>query len=210
MNTLDVAAKFRYKTTQEKLEILSAALCHDLGKITATYIENGRIRNIGHEEAGVSFTQKLMARITNDKSRIRTVCRLVKYHMKPASFVANRASDKAYYKLALKLSPVANMHQLALLAKADCLAKPLKTKESGFKCSDTIKQFINKSKKLKILTGPIAPALTGRDLLPFLPQGKTIGKLVKKAYEIQICQGIFDKNELLKHLKKEIARYKFR
>ena len=37
---------------KQRLQLLFAILCHDLGKATHTTIEDGQIRSIGHERAG--------------------------------------------------------------------------------------------------------------------------------------------------------------
>ncbi|MBR5265696.1 MAG: tRNA nucleotidyltransferase, partial [Clostridia bacterium] len=49
MLVLDRAAQLRCKA-ENPLGFMLSALCHDLGKVTATAVVDGRIRALGHEE----------------------------------------------------------------------------------------------------------------------------------------------------------------
>lgn len=51
---------------KQKLKFLFAILCHDLGKATHTTVEeDGHIRAIGHEEAGIAPTKSLLYRLSD-------------------------------------------------------------------------------------------------------------------------------------------------
>jgi len=45
-----------------RLALMLGALCHDLGKPSTTRLESGRIRSLGHEEAGLPPTRSLLDR----------------------------------------------------------------------------------------------------------------------------------------------------
>jgi len=81
MQSLDAAAQLDYKTAQNKLAMLYAALCHDLGKVNTTEEIEGSLKSLGHEKESAIFAKKLLKRITRNKDLIATVCKLVKYHM---------------------------------------------------------------------------------------------------------------------------------
>jgi tRNA nucleotidyltransferase (CCA-adding enzyme) len=223
MQTLDAAANFVYQNEEEKLTVLSAALCHDLGKIVATFIKDKKIKNTGHAAAGLPFVKNLMRRITNNKKRIISVCKLVEYHMEPGSFVKNNAADKTYRKFALKLYPAINMRLLSMISRADVLGRnpfkeaplnenedvrnPYTGKSITEKLND-IDKFINRAKKLGVFEAPLPPILTGKDLVNKFKSGPILGKALKKAYEIQICENIIDKKILKRRVIYEFLQSK--
>lgn len=62
-----------------------------------------------------------------------------------------------------------------------------------------IQEFVGQAYKAGVLHAAEAPLVTGKDLLE-IAQGKELGDLVKKAYEIQIDQSISDQSVLLSKL----------
>ncbi len=66
--------------------------------------------------------------------------------------------------------------------------------------------FLKKARELQIVDGPEVPLLQGRDLLDVLEPGPRLGSALDRAYEIQIEEGICDKEVLkariLKHFSK--------
>ena len=182
---LDVAAHIAYADEYEKLTLMWAALCHDLGKLTTSELVDGRIRSLGHAQASIEPTQKLMSRITNKKELIDAVCKLVAHHMDPVQFVVNNAQPAAYKRLARKLAPQTNLIMLTKLAQADQLDN-----------RHHIEQFEAQARALEIAQEAEKPVLQGRDLLDVVTPGPELGKLLEIAYEIQISQGIKDLAEL--------------
>ncbi len=86
MQAIDAAAENHYADSEEKLTVISAVLCHDLGKALVTKIIDGKIRSTGHDDAGVALARNLIRRITGLKKRIDRVAVLVKNHMAPGTF----------------------------------------------------------------------------------------------------------------------------
>ena len=208
MQVLDAAATLDYKTTEEKLTLLSAALCHDLGKPVATYVDNGRIRSTDHAEKGEPLVHSMIKRLTGSKKRIAAVCKLVKYHMEPGSFVENNASAKAYRRLAVKLAPEASLHTLSLLSQADKRGRnPDRNQPLARLIDADTSVFIARARELGVYEAPEAPVLTGQDLLDVIPEGTVLGTAVKRAYEIQIGEGITDKKILKKRVLAELGLY---
>ena len=119
MLVLDQAAKLR-EQAKEPLGLMLAALCHDLGKQMAIQNDHGRIRALGHEEAGLPLTEALLSRITQEKKLHRCVANMVELHMRPNIMAAQRSSRKSFCKLFDRsLCP----EDLILLAKADALGR---------------------------------------------------------------------------------------
>lgn len=197
MQALDAAATLEYPNTKNKLIIMYAALCHDLGKPFTTEEVEGKLISHGHAEKGVGIAKKLLLRITNNTFLIDAVCTLVQYHMLPGQFVNNGAKSSAYKRLARKLAPDVTMQMLASLAAVDHRGRnphnhnPL-TEQPSF-----VQEFLQRAQQNKVLVQPESPVLHGKDLMPFVQPGAEMGALLKQAYEIQIEEGIQDKQELL-------------
>ena len=121
MLVLDEAAKLR-EQSKEPLGLMLAALCHDLGKQTALQNDNGRLRALGHEEAGISLTEAFLSRITGDKKLHRYVSNMVLLHMRPNLLAAQHSSRKSFCRL---FDQSVCPEDLLLLAKADALGRSI-------------------------------------------------------------------------------------
>lgn len=119
MAVLDQAASLRSQA-QQPLRLMMAALCHDFGKVDATQIENGRIRALGHEAAGLPLTETFLTRLTGEKRLLRDVQNLVEFHMRPNILAAQGAKAKAMCSL---FDRVCSPEELLLLARADHFGK---------------------------------------------------------------------------------------
>ena len=206
MQALDAAAQSEYTDTEERLLILPAALCHDLGKAIATKRVGEKIRSIGHEIVGVPLARALMNRITGHKKRKKRVEVLVRYHMSPLQFYHNKAGDAAYKKLAVKVSPDVTLRQLIYLASADLRGRNGKAHVPLETYAPLLDGFIDRVKTLGLLDGPEKPILSGADFLDVLEPGVLIGKAVDRAYEIQLYENIRDKTRLKKRVVHELRQ----
>ncbi|MGN0992108.1 MAG: HD domain-containing protein, partial [Candidatus Ventricola sp.] len=121
MLVLDQAAKLR-EQAKEPLGLMLAALCHDLGKQIAIQNDNGRIRALGHEEAGIVLAEAFLSRITLEKRLHRYVANMVELHMRPNLMVSQRSSRKSFCKL---FDSSVCPEDLILLAKADALGRDI-------------------------------------------------------------------------------------
>lgn len=196
---LDAAARQKYLDDQEKLTVMWAIVCHDLGKTTTTKLIDGKIRSIGHAQAGVEIAKKLMKRVTDNKDLIGAVSTLVRYHMDPYQLVSNDAGLVAYKKLAVKLYPQ-TMHLLAKLSIADRIGRKPKGEllpdQINFEQDSELQEFITKAKEAGVWENIEKPALMGKDLLDSVKPGPKLGKLLNEAYLIQLQESIVDKDVL--------------
>ena len=196
MQALDAAAALTYENDNEKLIVMYATLCHDLGKISTTEKVGGVWKSIGHSQEGVAVSKKMLKRITKKVDLIEAVGKLVRYHMSPAQLVSSKAKPSAYKRLAKKLAPYATMNMLAKVALADKRGRnPIAGKPLS-KDFPIIKKFLDYAKKANVEYKPEPPVLQGRDLIDVVEPGPRMGELLKKAYEIQIQEGIKDREEL--------------
>lgn len=182
MMTIDEMAKLLVDDEKQNLKLMFAILCHDLGKATHTTIEeDGRIRAIGHEEAGVEPTKSLLYRLTDEHDFIEAILPLVEHHLKPSQFYQGKAKKSAFRRLATKV----NIEELVVVAKADFLGRT--TKESLEGVYHAGAWMLARAKDLKVAQKPLEPLVQGRDLiaLGFEPSPK-FKEILELVYEKQL------------------------
>ena len=163
--------------------IMLGALCHDLGKPSTTAMAGGRIRSLGHEEAGVAPAIALLDRLNihslDGYDARHTVLGIVAHHLKPGAFrkSASPVSDGAFRRLAQKV----DLELLALVAKSDCLGR-----SGGFDCS-AMDWFLERARALGVEHAPPKPLVLGRHILALgVPPGPRVGEILKQIYERQL------------------------
>jgi hypothetical protein len=144
-----------------------------------------------------------LRRITEKTAIIDAVKKLVKYHMQPTQLVVGKAGAAAYKRLAHKLAPDVTMHMLGDLCLADKRGRNPESHEPLKTSDEHIVAFIKKAQQAQVIHKAEKPLLLGRDLLEQVGVGPKLGELVKKAYELQIDEGITDKQELKKRVLQE-------
>ena len=163
--------------------VMLGALCHDLGKPATTAVSEGRIRSLGHEEAGVAPATSLLDRLnvqTMDGFDVRwAVLGITAHHLKPGAFMKATppVSDGAFRRLAQKV----DMELLARVAEADCEGRG-----GGFDCS-SMGRFLERARSLGVENKPPAPIVLGRHLLGMgMKPGPDVGTILKQIYERQL------------------------
>jgi tRNA nucleotidyltransferase (CCA-adding enzyme) len=163
--------------------VMLGALCHDLGKPLTTAVIDGRIRSLGHEDAGVAPATRVLDRLnvnSVDNFDVRTqVLGITAHHLKPGAFykVRDELTDGAFRRLAVKV----DMELLARVARADCLGRT-----GNFDCS-AMDWFLDRARALGVEHKPPAPILMGRHLLELgVPPGPAMGQILKAVYELQL------------------------
>ena len=95
MQVIDRAAALRDRVS-DPYGFMLTALCHDFGKAKTTVKgEDGRIRSIGHETAGIRPITNFLNRITNNEKAKRYVLSMVPWHMKPNIYIHDRSKEKS-------------------------------------------------------------------------------------------------------------------
>ena len=166
-----------------RIAVMLGAVCHDLGKPSTTAFQDGRIRSLGHEEAGVAPATALLDRLkvqTIDGFDVRTqALGLTAHHLKPGAWykVRDQVGDGAFRRLAQKV----DLELLARLATADCRGRP-----GDFDCN-AMEWFLGRARALGVEHEAPRPLLLGRHLLALgLQPGPRIGQIVKDVYELQL------------------------
>ena len=199
MQAVDAAAQLEYKNFREKLIIVLAALCHDLGKATTTEFVDNRWRSASHAQESAKIAKKFLPRITIKKELVSVIVVLVEYHMHVLFFIADNAGPAAYKRLAKKIAPDVTLEMLMQLARADHRARnPQKGFPRGADDESDINLFVERAHNAAVLQQAEPPIIHGRDFLDLVAPGPLLGALVNRAYTFQIDQGIRDKERLKK------------
>jgi tRNA nucleotidyltransferase (CCA-adding enzyme) len=173
---------------------VTAALLHDLGKVTTTIVEpssdesDARITSRGHESAGVEPAEALLRRIGAPAELVRAVGPLVREHMVAVSVGQNGPSASAVRRLMRRLAGPRGtgptIAHWARVVEADCAGRGASAIASRASDWLAIAQRDGGS--------PTAPLLTGRDLIEAgLRPGIRFSSLLDAAVDAQ-DQGLID------------------
>jgi len=204
MQAIDAAVALigKYDNEFDKLVLMYAALCHDLGKVTTTTEVNGVIKSIGHEKDSKTFARSMMKRITHNVDLVTAVASLVLYHMTPLQFTTNNAKLPAYKKLANKLAHNVNLLMLVDLCIADKRGRNGNGHEPLTCDFPDVELFREKVLQAGVSTGKVEPILKGGDILDIVQPGPHMGRLLDLAYEKQIDEGVTAKHVLKEYVRK--------
>ncbi len=190
------------RPVEDKKLLIIAALCHDLGKVTTTEKIDGRWRSFNHEAAGVEPAKKLCSRLTAVKKIVQQVALLVRHHMAPVQFIGQKATARAYKKLAAALAPDLNLFILAQLAYADKLGRNPEKGHPLLTPLPAVDEFMQKAQEYGVLYKPEPPLLTGNDVMELGCTGTHIGKALEKAYAYQIEQKNPTRETVLRYIQR--------
>jgi tRNA nucleotidyltransferase (CCA-adding enzyme) len=167
----------------EQVIVMLGAVCHDFGKPATTAFVDGRIRSIGHEEAGVgpatAFLDRLNIHSLDGADVRKEVLGIVAHHLKPGMWhkVREEVGDGAFRRLAQKV----NLELLAIAAKADCTGRT-----GEFDCS-AMDWFLERARALGVEHRPPDRLVLGRHLIPLgVAPGPAMGRLLQAIYERQL------------------------
>jgi tRNA nucleotidyltransferase (CCA-adding enzyme) len=172
---------------QERLILLFAALCHDVGKPTTTVFEYDRWRSPGHAAAGVAVANVFLLRIGCPVAVIDAVLPLVAEHM--VHFAAS-VSTRLIRRLSVRLGK-ASILQLSRLVEADLSGRPPLPAQQ----SETMQQMVELASSVSILHSKPERLVQGRHLIALGHEpARWFGKTLDQCYEAQL-DGVFE-NEL--------------
>jgi tRNA nucleotidyltransferase (CCA-adding enzyme) len=166
-----------------RIIVMLGAVCHDFGKPATTAVVDGRIRSMGHEEAGVqpatAWLDRLNIQSLDGVDARRQILGLVAHHLKPGMWhkVRDEVGDGAFRRLAQKV----DLELLARLAKSDCMGRT-----GPFDCS-AMDWFIERARALGVEHRPPPRLLMGRHLLSLgMTPGPEMGRILAAVYERQL------------------------
>ncbi len=184
-NSAVVIADRENLNENDRLILIFAALCHDLGKAETTIKnEDGRWVAPKHTEVGVHVSERFLQQIHAPEWLIDSVKPLVGEHMAHLSHQNEDPSHRTIRRLANRLAPV-SIRMWSMLCEADQSGRPPLPK------SNPVKRWEGIANQLAVNDGKPEPILMGRHLLDlgFQP-GKGMGNILGEAFEQQL-DGVF-------------------
>lgn len=216
---------------RQSLCVLLAAFCHDFGKPATTVEEGGRVRSIGHEQAGGEPTKKFLAAMGVGSEMRNRVAALVVNHMRASMLYGDetvrgqQVSDGAVRRLAKDIYP-ATIRELVALSEADHLGRGpfddttdidgMLMPPNEYPARDWL---LTRARRLEVEDSVPVKMTRGRDWirLGFRP-GNDIGRLIRAAEELRdekgftremalgAVSGIGDAKEAIEKLRSLLAR----
>jgi len=193
-------------STEEQLEVMLGALCHDLGKHATTARLDGRIRSLGHEEAGVEPTHALLSRLTFGEHARNAAIAVVKDHLKPGMLykqlmekqaLTEESYANAVRKLLKRIHPT-SWRVLIAAAEADYRGRSLPEVTTGpYAHGDLLAATVAKS---CLDEEPTKPLIQGRDLLALgVTPGPRMGELIATIEALRDAGKITTHEEAVAH-----------
>ncbi len=190
LQCLDAFASSRKPDDDDNIVVAFAVLCHDFGKPFCTSYDpvKGRIRSLGHDEAGAAPAVEFLKRLTNEERILKEVPQLVRLHMRPYAMWRDKSSDGAIRRLATKVSSIGS---LVKVAAADGTPQ------------EACAWLLEQARRLEVAAAAPRPIVTGKDLIALgLKPGVEFGKILKAAYEAQLDGQFSDKPTALAYLQR--------
>lgn len=174
--------------------IMLGALVHDLGKALVTCEIDGKIRSIGHEEAGEAPARAFLKTVGVSHDVVEKIVGITKDHLKPTKYYLDdhkegmSISDGAIRKLAARIAP-ATMNELLLVAEADYFGRG--QWRHGEKREYPEREWLlERASKLDVLTGPAPHAITGAELVALgIEPGPKMGEMIREADRMRDDEG---------------------
>jgi tRNA nucleotidyltransferase (CCA-adding enzyme) len=191
---IDAAAALRAHLPEEwKLAYMYGALLHDAGKALTTQAD---LTSHGHESAGIPLARQFMQRLTNEYDITSKVIKLVGAHGRPWQLYESSAPKPAWKRLHNEVP----LHIIAYLSKADSSGRLGYSLSQPHGPSERALAYYEEFGPEKI------PAvLNGDDIIALgVPEGRRVGELLRHAYDVQIEEGISDKEILLERIKETL------
>jgi tRNA nucleotidyltransferase (CCA-adding enzyme) len=174
--------------------IMLGALVHDLGKPLVTREIDGKIRSIGHEEAGEAPARSFLKTVGVNHEATEKIIGIVKDHLKPTKYYLDdqkegmSISDGAIRKLAARIAP-ATMNELLLVAEADYFGRG-QWRHGEKREYPERAWLLERASKLDVLSGPAPHAITGQELIDLgVEPGPKVGELIREADRMRDDEG---------------------
>lgn len=198
---LDAFARHRTGDSAEDLLVGFSVVCHDFGKPATTCFDrkSGRIRSLGHDEAGVAPTLTFLKRLTNEERLLKGVPPLVQCHMQPFALWRSKAGDAAIRRLALKVGRIDRLLRVAEADDEGRLPELVKTTTGG---EDRV-WLAAAAERLRIAAEVPKPIIQGRHLISLgLKPSPRFGRLIKECFDAQLDGAFSGEEGALAYLKK--------
>ncbi len=174
--------------------LMLAALVHDLGKALCTRVVDGKIRSIGHEDAGEAPTRSFLKTVGISSTMTEKIVGIVKDHLKPTNYYLQETeksqpiTDGAIRKLAARIAP-ATMSELLLVAEADYFGRG-QWRHGEAREYPERPWLLGRAAKLDVLSGPAPHAITGAELVALgIEPGPKMGEMIRETDRLRDDEG---------------------
>jgi len=178
----DVAAEIAERERlpeQERMVLLFAALCHDLGKPATTKCVDGRWRSPRHSEVGVPIAESFLKRIGCPIAIVEVVLPLVAEHL---VHIQSEVSPRSIRRLAVRLGK-ASIVQLGRLVEADMGGRPPLPRG----LSTQMKQMLQLAESIDVSHTKPDRLIQGRHLIELgYSPARWFGEKLDACYEAQL------------------------
>ncbi|MDQ6989279.1 MAG: tRNA nucleotidyltransferase [Mariprofundaceae bacterium] len=197
---VDAAAKLKGQrdlSQEQQIQLVFAALCHDLGKPSTTLSNaEGKICSPAHAMAGKTPATSLLRRIAAPKSFKTILLPLVQEHI---THLHGKASKRAVSRLAHRLQP-ASIELWEVLTEADASGR------TPAPASRPALPWLDKAISLKIQQRQSPALLTGKMLIDAgLTPCADFKHILNAAYQAQLDDEIYDESSALLWLQRYTA-----
>lgn len=172
MEVLDRAVFYRDKA-KDPFSFMLSALCHDIGKITATEEIDGVIHAYSHETKGLPLINSFLGRITGEKDVFTYVLNQTRLHMKPYVMLRASSSLKSFNRL---FDEAFSPEELLYLAFSDNPKMSEAEKDSLFKKLSEFREIMSR------------PFVRGKDLIEAgLSPDKSFSELLSYSHKLRLA-----------------------
>ncbi|MDQ6962626.1 MAG: HDIG domain-containing protein [Mariprofundaceae bacterium] len=180
---------------KEKICLIFAALCHDLGKPSTTTHDTDHIRSRGHSQAGVEPMLSFCEKIAAPQWLSAHLAPLIKEHL---CFHGASLSHKSVRRLAVRLEP-SNIEIWEALTEADLSGRP------PLKKSRPAVAWLQMAQELQFAKNKPAMMITGKVLIAHgIASGPSMGVILRDAYEAQLDGCFENETEAAQWLKQDL------
>ncbi len=181
-----------------------AALYHDIGKPSTWTIEpQGRHRFIGHDIKGSKLAKKELTELKFSNKQIAYICKMIKYHIYPASLINCGDDKKAYARFIRKLGD--ETPDIIELSRADRLsAKGIAVSKKMIDLSlNHLQNLLNYYNEVQTFVKNPKSLLNGNEIMKILniKPSKKIGIIMEMLKEAQLTGEILTKKQAINFIK---------
>lgn len=195
------------KTNNPILKI--AAFYHDIGKpSTWTIEESGRHRFIGHDTEGAKIAVKELENLKFSNKQISYICKMIKYHIYPATLINASDNKKAFARFVRKLG--IDSPDIIALSRADRLSAQgiAVTKEMIEKSLSHLDELEKYYESVKDLIDSPKSLIDGKKIMEILniKPSKLVGKIIEELKELQLSGDIKTPDEAVNYVLEKYSK----